>query len=148
MKRPAKVKGRLLIVDDEADVLKALTELFKQEGYEIRTAESAYQSALGIGGSWVPDLIVLDWKLSPAMTGHDGQDLLSHFWEDCKHRIPVIVFSGYAGNPEFDAAKKNLETECDRLIYDCIPKPGCKELIKAVRRYFEEQKKAVPVQDA
>ena len=63
---PAVVR-RLLLVDDEPNILSALRRLLRKEGYEIRTADSG-QEALDIMESWPPDVIVTDQRM-PGMSG-------------------------------------------------------------------------------
>mgnify|MGYP001580133692 CR=1 FL=1 len=62
---------RILIVEDEAPLLKVLTDRFKQEGFEIITAGDG-QQGLDIALKVFPDLILLDIVL-PVM---DGMEML------------------------------------------------------------------------
>ena len=67
----AESKGRILIVDDEANARAALSEILREEGYETETAADGFK-ALGKIGSFAPDLILTDLK----MPGLDGIGLL------------------------------------------------------------------------
>jgi DNA-binding NtrC family response regulator len=67
----AEPKGRILIVDDEANARAALSEILREEGYETETAADGFK-ALGKLGSFSPDLILTDLK----MPGLDGIGLL------------------------------------------------------------------------
>ncbi len=64
-------RGRILIVDDEANARAALSEILREEGYETETAADGFK-ALGKLGSFSPDLILTDLK----MPGLDGLGLL------------------------------------------------------------------------
>ena len=63
-------QGKLLIVDDELSVRDSLGKWFKEEGYEIGTAESASDALTRMAeNKW--DLALLDIK----MRGTDGIEL-------------------------------------------------------------------------
>ena len=81
-------KARILIVDDEPDLLRTL-ELLLQEQYEVLTAKDGlvgYTQAL----KYLPDLIILDIMM-PKMTGYQFCDLL-HKNPSIKD-IPIIILS-------------------------------------------------------
>ncbi|MBL8604112.1 MAG: sigma-54-dependent Fis family transcriptional regulator [Myxococcales bacterium] len=67
----AESKGRILVVDDEANARGALSEILREEGYETDTAADGFK-ALGKLGQFDPDLILTDLK----MPGLDGIGLL------------------------------------------------------------------------
>ena len=52
-------KGRILLVDDEEDILEFLSYNLIKEGYKIKTANNG-KSALKILEKFNPDLIILD----------------------------------------------------------------------------------------
>ncbi len=54
---------RILLVDDEAFILKALEFLMEQQGYEIRTASSG-EEGIQIWKEFNPELIILDVMMS------------------------------------------------------------------------------------
>ena len=68
---PAMHKGRILVVDDEANARTALAELLKEEGYTVETAADGFK-ALGKLPDFAPDLVLTDLK----MPGMDGLELL------------------------------------------------------------------------
>jgi DNA-binding NtrC family response regulator len=67
----AEPKGRVLIVDDEANARAALSEILREEGYETETAADGFK-ALGRLATFTPDLILTDLK----MPGLDGIGLI------------------------------------------------------------------------
>lgn len=93
----------ILFVDDESQILRAITRLFMDTEYEVITAESG-QEALNILGNEKVDVIVSDMKM-PKMTGYE---LLS----EVKKRFPNIVriiLSGFSDERiVFDALQKNI----------------------------------------
>lgn len=85
---------RVLAVDDEPGILRALTRLFRQHGYEIRTAPSGI-AAEGLLATFEPDVVISDFK----MPGMNGIELLRIVGA----RLPQarrILLTGYA---EIDA---------------------------------------------
>ena len=84
---------KILIVDDEDDVIIFLETLFKKEGFETVTAKDGVE-ALARLKEGVPDLITLDLQ-KPKDTGTD-------FYRNIRRdktfsKIPVIVVSGMPG---------------------------------------------------
>lgn len=81
------MKGpRILIVDDEPQILRLLTVALNAAGYELFTAESG-AAALKLAATGAPDLIVLDLGLPD----RDGKDVLREMrlFSDA----PVIILS-------------------------------------------------------
>jgi DNA-binding NtrC family response regulator len=64
-------RGRILIVDDEANARAALSEILREEGYATETAADGFK-ALGKLEEWNPDVVLTDLK----MPGLDGIGLL------------------------------------------------------------------------
>lgn len=82
---------KILVVDDEPDILEFLQVILEEEGYAvIPTDKGEYVEALRNGG--LPDLILLDVLLS----GKDGREIVKQLksQEKTKH-IPVIMFSAH-----------------------------------------------------
>jgi DNA-binding response OmpR family regulator len=82
-------KKKILIVDDNEDVLRGLRILFRAHGYSTVTAGDAV-TAIGQAKSESPDLIMLDLGL-PAGDGYLVMERLSNI--DALASIPVIVFT-------------------------------------------------------
>lgn len=60
---------RILIVDDEPNIVLALELLMKREGYETRTAGDG-EAALEAARAFRPDLLILD-VMMPRMDGYE-----------------------------------------------------------------------------
>jgi DNA-binding NtrC family response regulator len=100
----------LLIVDDELSVRDSLGKWFREEGYEVRTAEDASQAlSLLAQGPW--DAALLDIK----MHGTDGIELQRRMHEVVPNLI-VIMMTGYASVETAVTALKNG-------AYDYVTKP-------------------------
>lgn len=79
---------RVLVVDDDPTVLQVSSEVFKAQGYEVRTAADGFHALVELRRS-MPDVIVSDLKM-PNMSGFE---LLSVVRRRFPH-IPVIAISG------------------------------------------------------
>ena len=76
-------RGRILIVDDEANARAALSEILREEGYTPETAADGFK-ALGKLEEFAPDVVLTDLK----MPGLDGIGLL----EKGRAAAPGAVF--------------------------------------------------------
>ncbi|HSQ63968.1 MAG TPA: sigma-54 dependent transcriptional regulator [Polyangiaceae bacterium] len=76
-------RGRILIVDDEANARAALSELLHDEGYQTETAADGFK-ALGKLEEFTPDVVLTDLK----MPGLDGIALM----EKARAALPGVVF--------------------------------------------------------
>ncbi len=63
------MKKRILIVDDEPNIIVPLEFLMKQNNYDVETATTG-EAALELISGWKPDLILLDIML-PGMDGYE-----------------------------------------------------------------------------
>ena len=82
-------KGRILVVDDEANARTALAELLRDEGYAVESAADGFK-ALGKLAECAPDLVLTDLK----MPGMDGIELLNRVHEHDPD-IPVLVMTAF-----------------------------------------------------
>jgi DNA-binding response OmpR family regulator len=85
------VPKRILVVDDEPDILEFLQILLEEEGYAVVTSNKGeYLEQLHNGG--LPHLILLDVLLS----GKDGREIVKYLKNQPETRhIPVIMFSAH-----------------------------------------------------
>jgi DNA-binding NtrC family response regulator len=103
-------KGKLLIVDDELSVRDSLGKWFREEGYEVATADGATEALSRLAESrW--DLALVDIK----MRGTDGIELQGRMRE-IDPELMVIIMTGYASVETAVAALKNG-------AYDYVTKP-------------------------
>jgi two-component system KDP operon response regulator KdpE len=115
---------RVLVVDDDAQMLRAIRTALTARGYDVLTAGNG-ESALALAAEENLDLLLLDLRL-PGIEGHEVIRRL-RAWSE----LPVIVVSVQESQEEKVAA---LDAGAD----DYITKPfGMKELLarmRAVRR--------------
>jgi len=114
------MSARILVVDDEPNILNTLAPLLRAHGYEVSSAMSG-RAALDIVERDKPDVIVLDLGL-PDMPGIDV----------CRHvrlssSVPILVLS--AREAEHDKV-----TALDAGADDYVTKPfGAQELLARIR---------------
>jgi DNA-binding NarL/FixJ family response regulator len=78
---------RLLVVDDEAILLKAVAATLRAEGYEVTTARSAREALVSVNQT-MPDLIVSDIR----MPGMDGYELARILRSNARTALIPIIF--------------------------------------------------------
>jgi two-component system, OmpR family, KDP operon response regulator KdpE len=111
---------RILVIDDEPNILGTLAPLLRTRGYEVVTAMTATAAREAIGRDR-PDLIVLDLGLPDA----DGVELCREIRE--AHSVPIVVLS--ARGAESDKVRA-LDVGAD----DYVTKPfGAEELTARIR---------------
>ena len=100
---------RILIVDDEPELVKAIEIRLKQGGYEALVAYDG-QEGLEKAKKEKPDLIILDLML-PKMDGHKVCGLLKNDTRFAK--IPIIILTAKAQESD---EKLSLEVGADAYI--------------------------------
>lgn len=117
------IKPRILIVEDDGDILKLLTYHLRSGGFEVATSQNGTK-ALEMVRSQLPDLILLDLMLP----GLDGFEVCKEIKRDVKTAsIPVIMLT--ARGDEVDRVV-GLELGAD----DYVVKPfSPRELVLRVR---------------
>ncbi len=124
----AEEKKRLLVVDDEQDMLLAVKLRLQASGYEVHTAVDGIEG-LNLARQLKPDLIILDIML-PKMNGYKVSRFLK-FDEEYKH-IPVIMLTALAGD---DDRTTGVETGANAYI----TKPfETQDLVDTVRKFLNE----------
>jgi two-component system, OmpR family, response regulator len=128
-----KITMRLLVVEDELDLLRALEKAFKEEGYAVDTASDG-EDGLFKATSWDYDAIVLDLML-PKL---DGGELLRRL-----RRIkttPVLVLTARDALPD---RVKGLDTGADDYLVKPFERLELLARIRALVRRSAGQAAAV-----
>jgi len=118
---------KILVIDDEPDILDVATIRLKHLGYEIIPAVDA-EEALAILEKRVPDLILLDLLL-PKM---QGDELCKKLKADARFKkIPVILFTASAIRPGLPGKVKEMGAD------DCVVKPfEPEELLGKIKKFI------------
>jgi two-component system phosphate regulon response regulator PhoB len=129
-------KDRVLVVDDEEDILELVQYNLNKEGYEVTCAASG-EKALQLARAELPDLILLDLML-PGVGGLDVCRLLKG--DQRTAHIPIIMLT--AKTEESDIVL-GLEMGAD----DYITKPFSPRVVSARVRAVLRRKRAEPVSE-
>jgi len=93
-------KPRILIVEDQTNIIKVIASRLKANGYDVSSAEDG-EEGLKKAKAEKPDLILLD-LIMPKMNGY----MVCHELrtsEECKD-TPIIILSAWTWNKDDDAA--------------------------------------------
>jgi DNA-binding response OmpR family regulator len=116
------MKKKIMIIEDDADVLAVLGDLLRTYGYEAHLF-SAGENALAVIEEILPDVVIMDLMM-PEMNGFDICKKIRSM--NISRNIPMIAITGY------DSAD-NRNRIFDAGIDDYLPKPfDVKELLKKI----------------
>ena len=100
-------KKRILIIDDNLDILEVLKMTLEDAEYEVLTSPDG-ENAVNIVGSFSPNLILLDVLLS----GKDGREICKMLKAtDTTKDVPIVII---AANPDF--AMSALESGAEEFL--------------------------------
>lgn len=117
---------KVLIIDDERDIIRGVAVRLRSEGYEVLTATDG-ATGLGLAATALPDAILLDMR----MLGMDGLGVLSGLKTCAETKaIPVIVASAnmaeqvrdqtLAAGAKFFIGKPFQDMKLLSLLKDCV----------------------------
>ena len=121
------MKKKILLVEDEAILVKMYVATFDKAGFETKTTEDISQ-AIKIMEEWHPNIVLLDIMLA----GVNGLDLLKKIQgrKDLL-KIPVVVFSNYTDTEtEKEALKLGAKAYVIKADYDP------EEVINIIKQYI------------
>lgn len=99
--------SKILVVDDEQDIVTIIGKVLKKSGYEVITANDGLECIKKVEGER-PDLILLD----NTMPNMDGQAVLSKLKASKKTAdIPVIMVTALADQEHITGAQKGGAVE-------------------------------------
>ncbi len=122
------MKVKILLVDDEPEVLEFLGRRLEKHGFEVFTAADGVHG-LEVARAQLPDLILLDIT----MPNKDGMTMLRELKEDgATVKIPVVMVTAKSASDAIFEGQKFGAT-------DYMIKPiDFDQLLKYVRRYTPE----------
>ncbi|HEY8083939.1 MAG TPA: response regulator transcription factor [Solirubrobacterales bacterium] len=112
--------GRVLVVEDDAEIADVLRRSLRHEGYDVRTSGDGIE-ALDVAAGFVPDLVILDLGL-PRL---DGVEVCRRLRSDSD--VPILILTARA---ETEDRVDGLDSGAD----DYLVKPfERKELLARIR---------------
>ena len=128
-------RGRILIADDQPDVLEALRLLLKRDGYKLEAAESPAQ-ALYLAEICEFDAAIIDLNYSRDTTsGQEGLELLAKL-QAVDAMLPVVVMTAWGS---VDLAVEAMR----RGARDFVQKPWENERLSSIVRTQLELSRAI-----
>lgn len=114
---------KILIVDDDNDILEPLSIILEEEGYLVQTTPKGEKTYKKVA-DFKPDIILLDMLMS----GSDGRTICRRLKGDIQSKkIPIVMMSAHPG--AYNDAKKCMAD-------DFIAKPfETEELLTLLQRY-------------
>ncbi len=127
-------KIRIVIIDDEKELVNTIKEFLEQRGFEVISAFGG-KKGLEVVKQEKPDLVILDI----AMPDMDGRDVLINLKKDEEMKdIPVLMLSGRGG--QFD---EEYGMELGAEQYVAKPYRG-EALLEQIKKVLSGEKKDVP----
>jgi DNA-binding NtrC family response regulator len=136
---PKAVAGRVLVVDDESSARSALSELLREEGYEVQSAADGYK-ALGRVDVWPPDVVITDVKM-PALGGIELMTKLRERMPD----IAVIVMTAYGS---VEGAVEAMHMGADDYLSKPVHLPQLLVVLRRVLAHRHLQREARSLRSA
>jgi DNA-binding NtrC family response regulator len=117
---------KILVVDDDAIVIKSCRRILESEGFEVLTVSGA-EEALEMIKKYDFDLLLIDVK----MPKYDGLYLMREIKKELPE-VPIIVMSGY---PTQETVKEVMKLGANQFI----PKPfRPDELMRVIRQVIQK----------
>lgn len=121
---------KILVVDDEKDIVEIISMYLEKEGYEVAGADNGFV-ALDKIISEKPDLVILDIMM-PKLDGHSLNIKLKENPET--KGIPVIVITGKGHLREIITAREDV------TVADYLEKPfQMNELLEKMKKIFDKK---------
>lgn len=130
--------SKILIVDDDPDILDAMTMIMESQGYQVVTARDGIEGLANLK-SENPDLLILD-LLMPKMDGFAVcKELQDPRWSKFKH-IPILILTSV--REEASRRRYELETGLELDVDDYVEKPVSPDvLIERVTKLLKKKRK-------
>ena len=131
--------GRVLVIDDEPQVLQSVRHVLEGQGCEVMLAESARDAlrVLALAGT-APDVILSDYRLRDGLNGVDAIEAIR---ESLECDVPAVVITG-------DTSPERLK-EVKRSGLALLHKPVTgDELCRVLQRLLPERREGESADDA
>ena len=122
---------KILVVDDDRDILESITMILASAGYDVVSADSG-EACREVLENECPDMIILDIMMDTMTEGISlGMELKS---DPASMNIPVIIVSSIEKYTGFPIDRDFLKVDA------CLEKPlQPKVLLDTVEKYLEQR---------
>ncbi len=129
--------GKILVIDDDPDILDAVTMILESQGYQVSTARDGIEGLATLKAE-NPDLMILDLMM-PKMDGFAVcKELQDPRWSKYKD-IPILILTSV--REEASRRRYELETGLELDVDDYIEKPMSPNvLLERVSRLIKKKK--------
>ena len=127
---------KILVVDDDPDILEAISMILESQGYKVVTARDGAEGLVSLRAE-KPDLLVLD-LLMPKMDGFAVcKELQDPRWAKYKD-MPILILTSV--REEASRRRYELETGLELDVDDYVEKPVSPDtLLERVGRLIKRQ---------
>jgi DNA-binding response OmpR family regulator len=117
--------GKILVVDDDPDILDAVTMILESQGYTVATARDGIEGLASLKAE-NPDLMILDLMM-PKMDGFAVcKELQDPRWAKYKN-IPILILTSV--REEASRRRYELETGLELEVDDYVEKPMSPDIL-------------------
>ena len=129
------MSSKVLVVDDDPDILDALAMILESQGYQVVTAKDGVEGLANLKAE-IPDLMILD-LLTPKMDGFAVlKELQDPRWSKYQD-IPVIILTSV--REEASRRRYELETGLKLGVDDYLEKPISPDsLLEIVKKHIKK----------
>ncbi len=132
------MQGKILVIDDDPDILDALAMILESQGYQVFTARDGLEGLANLK-SEKPDLMILD-LLMPKMDGFAVcKELQDPRWSKFKD-MPILILTSV--REDVSRRRYELETGLELNVDDYVEKPISPDiLLQRVERLVKRKEK-------
>ena len=125
--------ARVLIIDDDFEIVSILTEILTHEGHSIDSAPNPVEG-MQKSRAFNPDLIILDYH----MPGNTGAHLYESLRRNNATKLTPILFMSGEASPELILSEIS-DTEASRFLPKPVP---LEDFRRAIREMLAGEKEA------
>jgi two-component system CheB/CheR fusion protein len=135
---PVRLKGTILVIEDDPDVRELLEALLIEEGHKVTTASDGIMALdLAKRGMMRPDLILADFNLP---TGMDGVRATALLRDLIHHAVPALILTGDIST---QTSGRIAQADCERLSKPVKPE----ELAETIQRLLARSEAPVAARE-
>ncbi len=133
------MSAKILIVDDDPDILDAMAMIIESQGYDVVTARDGIEGLANLK-SENPDLLILDLMM-PKLDGFGVcKELQDPRWSKYKN-IPILILTSV--REEASRRRYELETGLELNVDDYVEKPVSPDvLLQRITKLLKKKRKA------